>query len=61
MGKPRRTNKQGLVSKIKMDQKSVVVKQEVNTMGLTPTVVIFTIGMVILAAMLAAMNGGDEK
>lgn len=30
-------------------------------MGLTPTVVIFTIGMVILAAMLAAMNGGDEK
>ena len=30
-------------------------------MGITPMVVIFVIGMVILAAMLAAMNGGDEK
>ena len=29
-------------------------------MGITPMVVIFVIGMVILAAMLAAMNGGDE-
>lgn len=30
-------------------------------MGITPMMVIFVIGMVILAAMLAAMNGGDEK
>ena len=29
-------------------------------MGITPMMVIFVIGMVILAAMLAA-NGGDEK
>ena len=29
-------------------------------MGITPMMVIFVIGMVILAAMLAAMNGGDE-
>lgn len=30
-------------------------------MGITPMMVIFVIGMVILVAMLAAMNGGDEK
>ena len=30
-------------------------------MGITPMMVIFVIGMVILAAMMAAMNGGDEK
>lgn len=30
-------------------------------MGITPMMVIFVICMVILAAMLAAMNGGDEK
>lgn len=30
-------------------------------MGITPMMVIFVIGMVILAAMLAAMNGGVEK
>lgn len=30
-------------------------------MGITPMMVIFVIGMVILAAMLAAMNGGDDK
>ena len=30
-------------------------------MGITPMMVIFVIGMVTLAAMLAAMNGGDEK
>lgn len=30
-------------------------------MGITPMMVIFVIGMVILAAMLAAMNGGNEK
>lgn len=29
-------------------------------MGIAP-MMIFVIGMVILAAMLAAMNGGDEK
>lgn len=30
-------------------------------MGLTPTVVILTIGMVILAAMMAAASGGEGK
>lgn len=30
-------------------------------MGIMPMMVILVIGMVILAAMLAAMNGGDEK
>lgn len=30
-------------------------------MGITPMIVILVIGMVILAAMLAAMNGGDKK
>lgn len=30
-------------------------------MGITPMVMILVIGMVILAAMMAAMNGGDEK
>lgn len=30
-------------------------------MGITPMVVMIVMGTVILAAMLAAMNGGDEK
>ena len=30
-------------------------------MGITPMMAIFVIGMVILAAMMAAMNGGNEK
>lgn len=30
-------------------------------MGITPMMVMIVIGMVILAAMMAAMNGGVEK
>lgn len=30
-------------------------------MGITPMIVILVIGMVVLAAMLVAMNGGNKK